>query len=47
MNTEDPHQTAFEGNFLPQVYVENAKNSFYADTPDNYNFLFLRVQVAT
>ncbi len=23
-----------EGNFLPQVYVENAKNPFYADTSD-------------
>ena len=30
----------FYGNFLPQVYVENAKSSFYADTLDNYNIFF-------
>ena len=28
------------GNFLAQVYVENAKNSFCTDISDNYDIFF-------
>ncbi len=34
------NQSWYERNFLHQVYVENAKISFYADIPDNYNIFF-------
>ncbi len=37
---QEANHIELEGNFLAQVYVENAKNSFYTDTPDNYDIFY-------
>ncbi len=37
---EETSHIEFEGNFLPQVYVANAKNSLDAEALHRYNIFF-------